>query len=148
MAPETRNKITITRIEANYPKDRGLVAICNVILNDVLIIRNIRIIRLQDGRWIVDMPSRQNNLGEWRSMVHPIDDGFRRYLWGEILAYIRRGVMPLENKHYNTHLGESASYPASSGDLQDSYDGTMIKKAGNTDTIFSASFEKSDEKPK
>ena len=56
--------------------------------------------------------------------------------------------MPLENKHYNTHLGESASYGGSLANSEDSYGGTMIKKAGNTDTIFSASFEKSDEKPK
>lgn len=130
-------KIKITRIQANYPNDRGLVAICNVVLADALIIRNVRIIRLHDGRYIVDMPSRQNNLGEWRSMVHPIEDGFRRYLWGEILSFVRGGL----KGDLNAQLGESASYPATSEDSQDSYGGEMIKKSGNSDTIFSASFE-------
>jgi len=78
----------VTRVTISMSKDPRVLAYATLVLDDQLIIRNIRIIRRPDSRRMVLMPSRQGRSGEYADMVHPVTVAFRSYLEAVLLRRI------------------------------------------------------------
>ena len=65
--------------------DNPVKAIAVVILEDSLVIHNIKIIDLGDGPFL-SMPSRRGRDGKWRNLCHPSNSTFRKELQEKVLA--------------------------------------------------------------
>ena len=79
----------ITRIEANLAlTDAVVVAFCNLIFDDVFIVRNIRVIKSLEGKRLVCMPSRRTTQGVFKDMAHPLTSDFRLIMEKAILSCV------------------------------------------------------------
>ena len=74
----------ITEISINLYKDERLKGFVNIILDDLFVIRGLKVISGFNG-YFVAMPSRRHRDGSFRDIAHPIKHGFREKLEKEIL---------------------------------------------------------------
>ncbi|AGT27727.1 septation regulator SpoVG [Borrelia miyamotoi] len=70
--------IKIRKVENKNPGSK-LLAYVTVTFDDCLVLHNIRVIRGQKGIFIV-MPNRRTKIGEYKDIVHPINQNFREIL--------------------------------------------------------------------
>ena len=70
----------VTKISVNLAAEGNLVAYVNVVFDDVFIIRGIRVVVKPDGSRLMLMPSRQNRVGEFKDVCHPLTRDFRTRL--------------------------------------------------------------------
>ncbi|QFP41598.1 septation protein SpoVG [Borrelia miyamotoi] len=70
--------IRIRKVENKNPGSK-LLAYVTVTFDDCLVLHNIRVIRGQKGIFIV-MPNRRTKVGEYKDIVHPINQNFREIL--------------------------------------------------------------------
>lgn len=52
-------------------------AFCNVVFDNVFVIRGIKIVEKPDGEYFVSYPNRESKKGEKYDIAHPIDNDFR-----------------------------------------------------------------------
>jgi stage V sporulation protein G len=69
-------------------KERKILAYVNITLEDVLVIRGIRITEKVDGKRIMAMPSRQNKAGEYVDVCFPITNQFREQIERVIFNHV------------------------------------------------------------
>ena len=72
--------------QANPDGDR-LMATGNIVINNVFKVRDIRLLKFEDGRVVIAFPSLRRMTGEWVDHCHPIDKSFRDAIKE---AFIRR----------------------------------------------------------
>lgn len=80
----------ITNITANiaHPNGNNLLAYVNVVFDDCLIVRGIRVVEKVDGQRLMLMPSRQTKSGTYRDMCHPITAPFRMQVETAVMAKV------------------------------------------------------------
>ena len=69
-------KITDIRIRLMEKDDSRLKAVASVTIDDCIAIHDIKIVDGTDG-YFVSMPSRKSSRGEYRDIVHPINNEAR-----------------------------------------------------------------------
>lgn len=80
--------MTITDIEFKVPKNninKELLLICIITLDDVLKIRDVLLLKGQNGYYI-KFPTRKTRSNYTYDITYPIDDGFRKYIENQILT--------------------------------------------------------------
>lgn len=91
----------ITNITANLAlkNQNNLIAYVNVVFDDCLIVRGIRVVEKVDGKRLMLMPSRQTKAGTYRDMCHPITAPFRINLEAVVMAKVYTLQQTQENQH-------------------------------------------------
>ena len=75
----------ITDVQVRRVDEAGRIkAIASVVFNDVFVVRDIRVIEGDDGRFLA-MPSRKLPNGEYRDVAHPITADMREQLTNLVL---------------------------------------------------------------
>ena len=84
--------MTITNIKVRkiIPEGR-LKGIISVTFDDAFAVHDIKVVQ-GDGRLFVAMPSRRDDSGAFRDIVHPISSEAREKIEGEILSAYYRAV--------------------------------------------------------
>lgn len=70
----------VTKVSINVASEGNLVAYVNVVFDDIFIIRGMRVVTKPDGMRLLLMPSRQNRVGEFKDICHPLTRDFRTRL--------------------------------------------------------------------
>ena len=82
-----RVNLDVVRSESR-PSAERLIAFATVILDGSLIINDIRVIRTDDGKIIVSMPSRKKTDGTYRDVTHPINSDLRSHINKAVIAAV------------------------------------------------------------
>lgn len=77
-------KITDVRIRLVAKDDSKLRAVASVTIDDCIAIHDIKIIDGNDG-YFVSMPTRKNSKGEYKDIVHPINNEARAEMLNAIM---------------------------------------------------------------
>lgn len=77
-------KITDIRIRLMEKDDTRLKAVASVTIDDCIAIHDIKIVDGTDG-YFVSMPSRKSSRGEFRDIVHPINNEARAELTNAVM---------------------------------------------------------------
>lgn len=80
----------ITEVRINLNKGGKVRAFAQIVLDDVFLVGDIRILEGKEGTVYVTMPSRRLRNGSFRDIAHPLNTEFRRQLDDLILAEYRR----------------------------------------------------------
>ncbi|AHH08753.1 septation regulator SpoVG [Borrelia anserina] len=87
--------IRIRRVDNKSPSSK-LLAYVTVTFDDCLVLHNIRVIRGHKGVFIV-MPNRKTKVGEYKDIVHPINQNFRETLQSAIFKeYVKENPSSFE----------------------------------------------------
>lgn len=94
-------KITDIKVRKIIPegKMRGIVS---VTFDDMFVVHDIKIIESQD-KLFVAMPSRKNQDGEFKDIVHPINQEMRDMIQNEILKIFNEAIL----KEQSSELSET-----------------------------------------
>jgi len=89
----------ITNIAANLAANNknNLIAYVNIVFEDCLVIRGIRIVERIDGTRLMLMPSRQTKAGTFRDTCHPINKEFRAAVEDAVMKKIDSLLNTKEN---------------------------------------------------
>lgn len=82
--------ITDVKIRRIYPEGR-MRAVVSVTIEDAMVIHDIKVIELE-GRTFIAMPSRKDEEGRFKDIVHPISSEVRRQLEDRILQEYRQAL--------------------------------------------------------
>ena len=90
----------ITEVKVFPINEEKLKAFVSVVFDQCFMVNDIKVIQGKDGLFI-SMPSRKKKNGEFKDVAHPLNNGTRRMIEGEILAeYDRvldeRGLRPAD----------------------------------------------------
>lgn len=77
-------KITSVNVRKVEKEDSNLKAFVNITIDDSLAVKDLRIINGNNGLFVA-MPSRKNKDGEYRDIVHPINQEVRTMMEEEII---------------------------------------------------------------
>ncbi len=77
-------KITDIKIRLMEKDDSRLKAVASVTIDDCIAIHDIKIVDGTDG-YFVSMPSRKSSRGEYRDIVHPINNEARAELTNAVM---------------------------------------------------------------
>ncbi|HED04627.1 MAG TPA: septation regulator SpoVG [Candidatus Fraserbacteria bacterium] len=84
----------ITKVEIRPMQHEGnLKAFCSVIFDEVFIVHSVKVIEGREGLFVA-MPSRALPNGEFRDIVHPINNDFRLKLEQEVLRRYQETMGP------------------------------------------------------
>ena len=98
-------KITDIKIRRLYPNGR-MRAVLSVTFDHALVVHDLKVIELDD-RTFVAMPSRRDENGHFRDIVHPIHADMRAELEQELLdAYHHALQSPLMQEFTNSGVAE------------------------------------------
>ena len=97
----------ITDIKIRKFFDEGpMKAIVSITLDDCIAVHDIKIIYARD-RFFIVMPSRKNNDGTYRDIVHPIHAGFREKLEEAIIDAYHVQLVAAEHDAENEEQGDT-----------------------------------------
>lgn len=82
--------ITDVKIRRIYPEGR-MRAVVSVTIEDAMVIHDIKVIELE-GRTFIAMPSRKDEEGRFKDIVHPISTEVRRQVEDCILQEYRQAL--------------------------------------------------------
>lgn len=85
----------ITEVSIKLANEEKLKGFANITFDDVFVVRGIKIINGSEGLFI-SMPSRKLNNGEYRDIVHPIQNDFRIELEKAILDEYEKSLSQVE----------------------------------------------------
>ena len=77
-------KITSIDIRKVESEDNNVKAFVNIVVDDALAVKNLRIIEGTKGLFVA-MPSTKNKEGKYRDMVHPINQEVRTMMEEQII---------------------------------------------------------------
>lgn len=69
-----------------------LIAFASIVIEKVFVVSNIRVIRSDNGKIIVSMPSRQSPSGQYRDVAYPIEAAFRTHIDQSVMAAVDEAV--------------------------------------------------------
>jgi len=79
----------ITEVHVNLRREERLRAFANITLDDVFVVRGLKVIEGQRGLFVC-MPSRRMEDGSHRDIAHPISNDFRQEIEEQVLAAYQR----------------------------------------------------------
>ncbi len=74
----------ITEVRVNIQDEEVLKAFVSITLDDEFVVRGLKVIQGQDGRFVA-MPARRKKDGTFQDIAHPINRETREYMEGRIL---------------------------------------------------------------
>lgn len=82
--------IEITEVRVSLRDDAKLKAFASITLDDLFVIRGLKIIEGNKNRMFVAMPSRKRPDGKHQDIAHPITQSMRKYLEDKVInEYLR-----------------------------------------------------------
>lgn len=72
--------ITVTDVKMKIKDGNGMKAICNITINGMLSLNDIRVIENKEGRLMVAMPSKKMPDGRFKDMANPINAECRKII--------------------------------------------------------------------
>ncbi len=91
--------ITDIRIRKLMDSNR-MKAVISITIDDMLVVHDIKVIQGEE-RLFVAMPSRRDELGAFRDVVHPIDSQSRKYLEEAIIKVYEDRMKLLGEESFN-----------------------------------------------
>ena len=89
-------EITDVKIRKNF-ENQPLRAVMSITLDNCIAVHDVKIIYASDKYFVV-MPSKKNQNGEYKDIVHPINAEFRSKLEEELIgAYKKSGQLTVDN---------------------------------------------------
>jgi stage V sporulation protein G len=73
-------RIKITEVRVSLRDDAKLKAFASITLEDLFVIRGLKVIEGNSNRMFVAMPSRKRPDGKHQDIAHPITQGMREYV--------------------------------------------------------------------
>lgn len=78
-------ELEVTDIKMKIREGNGMKAICNIIINGLIALNDIRVIENKEGRLMIAMPSKKMSDGTFRDLANPVSAEARRILETAIL---------------------------------------------------------------
>lgn len=72
--------LQVTDVRMKIRDGNGMVAICNIILNGMIALNDIRVIENREGKLMVAMPSKKMPDGKFKDMANPVNATARRII--------------------------------------------------------------------
>lgn len=79
-------EFVITDIKMKIKDGNGMKAICNIVVNELLSINDVRIVENKEGRLMVAMPSKKMPGGGFKDMANPVNATARKIIEDAVLA--------------------------------------------------------------
>src|SRR5262245_61788654 len=95
-------RIKTTTVRASFRDDAKLKASASITLEDLFVIRGLKVIEGNSNRMFVAMPSRKRPDGKHQDIAHPITQGMREYVEEIVINEYRK---ELERAHHGTAVG-------------------------------------------
>ena len=89
--------MNITSVKIFPVNDEKLKAYATIVIEDSLVIRDIKIIMGKSGRLFVAMPSKKYKKGLFRDIIHPLNQDIRNYLEQKVFETYNSKIKYLEN---------------------------------------------------
>lgn len=85
---------TILEVDRMFrlPDAGNMLAFVDVVINEAIVIRGIRVLRGKDGVPFVSMPQEQGKDNKWYEQVVLRDDGVRKAVHSIVLDHYNKGV--------------------------------------------------------
>ena len=100
-------RITDVRVRSVSKKESKLKAFVSITLDDALVIHNLKVIEGKNGLFVA-MPSKKNNKGEFRDILHPINLETRKMIEDSVLGAYNK---ELKNNPYSFNTTSPATVP-------------------------------------
>ncbi len=97
--------MNITSVKIFPINEEKLKAYVTIVIEDSLVIHDIKVIVGKAGRFFVAMPSKKCKNGTFRDIAHPLNQDIRAYLEQKILETYNSKV-----KYLNSHIREKQTY--------------------------------------
>ncbi|MES9681613.1 SpoVG family protein [Gottfriedia acidiceleris] len=78
--------IVITDVKMKIKDGNGMKAICNIVVNGMISLNDIRIVENQSGRLIVAMPSKKMPGGNFKDLANPVNAEARRIIEDAVIG--------------------------------------------------------------
>ncbi|MBP3619963.1 MAG: septation regulator SpoVG [Clostridia bacterium] len=89
--------ITDIRVRLVNNNNDKLKAVASITLDNEIVVHDIKVINGKDG-YFLSMPSRKNNEGEFRDIVHPIKTEVRESWRSQIIAEYEKALASAETQ--------------------------------------------------
>ena len=89
--------MNITSVKIFPIEEEKLKAYVTVVIEDSLVIRDIKIIKGNTGRLFVAMPSKKCKNGSFRDIIHPLNQDIRTYLEQKIFETYNSKIKCIED---------------------------------------------------
>src|SRR5216110_3101569 len=83
-------RIKITEVRVSLRDDAKLKAFASITLEDLFVIRGLKVIEGNSNRMFVAMPSRKRPDGKHQDIAHPITQGMREYVEEVVIGEYKR----------------------------------------------------------
>ncbi|MFE7817839.1 septation protein SpoVG family protein [Priestia megaterium] len=78
--------LTITDIKMKIKDGNGMKAICNIIVNGMIALNDIRIVENRSGKLMVAMPSKKMPGGKFKDMANPVNAEARKIIEDAVIG--------------------------------------------------------------
>lgn len=82
----------ITNVNIRLKDTNGMKAICSIVINDMFVVHDIRVIENRSGKLIVAMPSKKMPDGRFRDVCNPSKAEARRIIDEAVLAEYKKAT--------------------------------------------------------
>ncbi|MEX3713500.1 SpoVG family protein [Cytobacillus horneckiae] len=84
--------IVVTDVKMKIKDSNGMKAICNIIINGMLSLNDIRVVETREGKLMVAMPSKKMPDGKFKDMANPINAECRRIIEDAVIKEYKRAT--------------------------------------------------------
>ncbi|BCT30329.1 MULTISPECIES: SpoVG family protein [Bacillus subtilis group] len=78
--------LNITEVRMKIKDGNGMKAICNIIINGMIALNDIRVVENKEGRLMVAMPSKRMPDGKFKDMANPVNAQARRLIEDAVIS--------------------------------------------------------------
>lgn len=78
--------LQITDVRMKIKDGNGMKAICNIIVNGMIALNDIRVVETRDGRLMVAMPSKRMPDGKFKDIANPVNAHARRIIEDAVIS--------------------------------------------------------------
>lgn len=86
------NGITITNVNIRLKDSNGMKALCSIVINDMFVIHDIRVVENRSGNLIVAMPSKKMPDGRFKDVCNPANAEARRIIDEAVLEEYKKAT--------------------------------------------------------
>ena len=86
------NNFTITNVNMRLKDVNGMKAICSIVINDMFVVHDIRIVENRNDKLIVAMPSKKTLDGKFKDICNPANVEARRIIDEAVLEEYKKAT--------------------------------------------------------
>ena len=94
--------MNITSVKIFPVEEEKLKAYVTIVIEDSLVIRDVKIIKGNSGRLFVAMPSKKCKNGSFRDIIHPLNQDIRSYVEEKIFETYNSKIKSIEDPQNQT----------------------------------------------